>query len=292
MAVFRTIESSAAKRRTPLARKKQKTVVDLVPISTDDKSSVLLTVAGQTRNRLIFRRIREVSFASFLPSHKLLVDDLRLPLRRGCRRHALIRLGADLTSRLVQFASAQKSFFGENPLPLNVYRLIAELSGRRAQSATRVKMRMSRFNNDSFHSLRHNVTDLRAGAHCVYNINIHLLLVVAYRRKAISGAVICTIQEVLHRILDRLEVKILEFSGEADHVHLLISIPPSFAVSDLVNRIKTATSKTIRRKHAKEIAPFLWGNRFWSKSYCAISVGDGRSIETIKRYIQGQEMPS
>ena len=101
-----------------------------------------------------------------------------------------------------------------------------------------------------------------------------------------------TIQEVLHRILDRLEIRILEFSGEADHIHILISIPSWFAVSDLVNRIKTATSKAIRRKHAKAIAPFLWGNRFWSNSYCAISVGDSLSIESIKKYIEGQKLPS
>ena len=136
------------------------------------------------------------------------------------------------------------------------------------------------------------MTNLRYGAHCAYNINIHLVLVVAYRRKAITQTILDTIQEVLHRILDRLEIRILEFSGEADHIHILISIPSWFAVSDLVNRIKTATSKAIRKKHANAIAPFLWGSRFWSNSYCAISVGDGRSIESIKKYIEGQKLPS
>ena len=111
---------------------------------------------------------------------------------------------------------------------------------------TRVIMRVPRFDNNSFNSLRHFKTNLRYGAHCAYNINIHLVLVVAYRRKAITQTILDTIQEVLHRILDRLEIRILEFSGEADHIHILISIPPQFAVSDLVNRIKTATSKAIR----------------------------------------------
>ena len=81
------------------------------------------------------------------------------------------------------------------------------------------------------------MTNLRYGAHCAYNINIHLVLVVAYRRKAITKTILGTIQEVLHRILDRLEIRILEFSGEADHIHILISMPSRFTVSDLVNRI-------------------------------------------------------
>ena len=110
--------------------------------------------------------------------------------------------------------------------------------------------------------------------------------------KAITRAIFSTIQEVLHRILDRLEIRILDFSGEVDHIHLLVSIPSRYAISDLVNRIKTATSRAIRQKHAKAIAPFLWGNSFWSTSHCAASVGDGRSIESIKRYIQGQKLPS
>lgn len=98
--------------------------------------------------------------------------------------------------------------------------------------------------------------------------------------KAITRAIFSTIQEVLHRILDRLEIRILDFSGEADHIHLLVSIPPRYAISDLVNRIKTATTRAIRQTHAKATAPFLWRNRFWSNSYYAVSVGDGRSIES------------
>ena len=98
--------------------------------------------------------------------------------------------------------------------------------------------------------------------------------------KAITRAIFSTIQEVLHRILDRLEIRILDFSGEVDHIHLLVSIPSRYAISDLVNRIKTATTRAIRQTHAKAIAPFLWRNRLWSNSYYAVSVGDGRSIES------------
>ncbi|MBS5492971.1 MAG: IS200/IS605 family transposase [Sutterella wadsworthensis] len=107
------------------------------------------------------------------------------------------------------------------------------------------------------------MTNLCYGAHCAYNINIHLALVVAYRRKAITKTILDTIQEVLHRILDRLEIRILEFTGKAGHIHILISIPPRCAVSDLVNRIKTATSKAIRKRH------------------CAISLGKSLLVEQL-----------
>ena len=80
---------------------------------------------------------------------------------------------------------------------------------------------------------------------------------------------------IQHQHFDRTEP-----SGEVDHIHLLVSIPSRYAISDLVNRIKTATTRAIRQTHAKAIAPFLWRNRFWSNSYYAVSVGDGRSIES------------
>ena len=50
-------------------------------------------------------------------------------------------------------------------------------------------MRVPRFDNNSFNSLRHFMTNLRYGAHCAYYINIHLVLVVAYRRKAITKSI-------------------------------------------------------------------------------------------------------
>ena len=117
---------------------------------------------------------------------------------------------------------------------------------------------MAGLNYDSFNSLRHNVTDLRAGAHCVYNINMHLVLVAAYRRKAISSAVMNTIQEVLHRILDRLEVRILEFSGEADHVHLLISRHPVSLFLTLLTESKQQRAEKFGRDMLKRL-PLTYG---------------------------------
>lgn len=227
-----------------------------------------------------------------MPRDELLMNNLCLTLSRSRRRHAPVQLSVSRPNDLIQAGTVEPRLLGKNFLTLDVDCLITQLSSGRTKPMARIVMQMPWLDYYSFYSLRHFMTDLRCGAHCVYNINIHLVLIVAYRRKAITRAILSTIQEVLHRILDRLEIRILNFSGEADHIHLLVSIPPRYAISDLVNRIKTATSRAIRQKHAKAIAPFLWGNRFWSNSYCAVSVGDGRSIESIKRYIQGQKLPS
>lgn len=50
--------------------------------------------------------------------------------------------------------------------------------------------------------------------------------------------------------------------------------------------------KKIREEFDSQIRKYLWGKRFWTRSYCVISVGDGATTEIIERYIKGQKRPS
>lgn len=88
------------------------------------------------------------------------------------------------------------------------------------------------------------------------------------------------------------DVDVIEFSGEADHIHVLLEMHPNIQPSKLINSIKTVSSRLIRKDHSDEISSMLWKDRFWSRSYCLISVGDGATTEIIKQYIQNQERPS
>ena len=132
----------------------------------------------------------------------------------------------------------------------------------------------------------------QAHSHSIYNLKIHLILVVAYRRKVISSSIMHTLRETITEVCESFSVNVLEFSGEMDHVHLLLEIVPTIRISDLVRTIKSVTSRRVREKHWYEIKSKLWGKRFWTRSYCVLSVGDGANTETIKKYIQNQCSPS
>ena len=84
--------------------------------------------------------------------------------------------------------------------------------------------------------------------------------------------------------------RLIEFNGEADHVHLLIEIHPTVAVSALASSLKTVTARQIRREFARHLRAYYWKPRFWASSYAAFSVGSA-DLETVKRYIQNQERP-
>ena len=134
--------------------------------------------------------------------------------------------------------------------------------------------------------------NLKSHPHCVFNLKFHLVLVTAYRRDAINRAILHDMEMTIRRICQMAGGSVTEFSGEVDHIHALIEVNPSITPSKLVNIIKTSTSCMIRRDHWHSIKHKLWGKRFWSRSYCLISVGDGATTDIIKRYIQGQNKPS
>ena len=129
-------------------------------------------------------------------------------------------------------------------------------------------------------------------SHSIFKLKIHLIVVVAYRRKVISSLIMQTLRETITEVCESFSVNVLEFSGEMDHVHLLLEIVPTIRISDLVRTIKSVTSRRVREKHWYEIKSKLWGKRFWTRSYCVLSVGDGANTETIKKYIQNQCSPS
>lgn len=61
---------------------------------------------------------------------------------------------------------------------------------------------------------------MKALHHCVFNLHYHLVLVTKYRRKAISKAILERLKEVFTATAEKWECELIEFNGEADHVHL------------------------------------------------------------------------
>lgn len=128
---------------------------------------------------------------------------------------------------------------------------------------------------------------LNSGHHCVHSIQYHLVFVTKYRRKCITPGILEYLKEVFHNLSEKWKVELKEFSGEEDHVHLLITAYPHIQLSKFVNNLKTVSSRLVRKKYAGYLRRFYWKPYFWTRSYCLISTG-GATIEVIKRYILSQ----
>ena len=127
--------------------------------------------------------------------------------------------------------------------------------------------------------------------HCVFNLSYHLVLVTKYRRKCITAPMMERLKVICTELTEKWECELLEFNGEADHVHLLLSLNPKVAPSVFVNNLKTVSSRFIRKDFADDLAKVYWKKPvFWSRSYCIITCG-GPPLSVIKQYIEQQETP-
>jgi putative transposase len=95
---------------------------------------------------------------------------------------------------------------------------------------------------------------------------------------------------VFQNVCRDFDAELMEFEGEDDHVHLLISYLPKVSISKLVNSLKGVSSRMIRRMNYPEIKKKLWGGALWSPSYFAASCG-GAPISIIRQYIEQQRTP-
>ena len=129
--------------------------------------------------------------------------------------------------------------------------------------------------------------------HSVYSLTVHLVFVCKKRGKIFNQDHLAYLETIFDGILDDFEGELLEFNGEQDHVHLLVSFPPKVAISVMVNSLKGVSSRRLKQQFP-ELERF-WSvvgskNALWSPSYFVSSVG-GAPIEVLKKYIQDQDAP-
>lgn len=136
-----------------------------------------------------------------------------------------------------------------------------------------------------------NVNDIRTGRHCVFMLHVHLVFVTKYRRGVFTKEILDDLQIIFADVCKDFEAELIEFDGEDDHVHLLVTYPPKMAISHLVNSLKGVSSRLIRKKDFPSLRRKLWGKSLWSPSYFAGSCG-GAPLAVLKQYIENQRTPN
>ena len=124
------------------------------------------------------------------------------------------------------------------------------------------------------------------GAHTKHRHMYHIVWLPKYRKKVLTGAVKDRLIELLTECAEVNGWEIQELNVQLDHVHLVIQLPPSIAVSKAVQLFKGISSKMIRAE-LPEIKKFLWGNDFWADGFFSESVGYCDE-QTILNYVRNQ----
>jgi putative transposase len=131
---------------------------------------------------------------------------------------------------------------------------------------------------------------LHRNFNAVYRLVYHLVLVSKCRRKVFNAATLERCKAILIDLCVAWDGSLLECSGEADHVHALLDMPPRVRPSDLINNLKTVTSRRLRAEFPALRAAYRGKAVLWSPSYCIISAG-GAPIEILRQYVENQKRP-
>jgi len=122
--------------------------------------------------------------------------------------------------------------------------------------------------------------------HTRWECKYHIVFIPKYRKKVLFGQIRKEMGEVFHRLARQKESLIEEGHLMPDHVHMMISIPPKYAVSQVIGFIKGKSAIHIARVYAGRKRNYV-GQSFWARGYFASTVG--RDEQVIREYIRHQE---
>jgi len=128
--------------------------------------------------------------------------------------------------------------------------------------------------------------EARSLSHTKWECKYHVVFIPKMRRKVLYEQLRQRLGEVFHRLAQQKESKIEEGHMMPDHVHMMISVPPKYAVSQVIGFIKGKSAIHVARVYGENRRNFV-GQHFWAWGFFVSTVG--RDEEVIREYIRHQE---
>ena len=128
--------------------------------------------------------------------------------------------------------------------------------------------------------------DIRNLNHAKWECKYHVVWIPKYRKKTLYVQLRRYLGETFRDLAQQRECDILEGHLLPDHVHVLISIPPKYSVSQVVGYLKGKSAIQIARTFMGRKKNFT-GQHFWARGYFVSTVGTDE--ETVREYIRQQE---
>ena len=128
---------------------------------------------------------------------------------------------------------------------------------------------------------------MRKGSHTIYDNQYHIVWVTKYRYKVLKGPIAYRLREILRQICEKNNIVIIKGNIRNDHVHMLISCPPTIAPAKIVQYMKGRSSKMLQDEFP-ELKKRYWGQHLWAVGYFCRTVGTVTE-EIVKEYVENQD---
>jgi putative transposase len=122
-------------------------------------------------------------------------------------------------------------------------------------------------------------------AHSIWECKYHLVWCPKYRFRILVGEVGKTAIEIIRELCSWKKLEIIEGSVQKDHIHLILSVPLKYSISEVVGFIKGKSAIKMFDRH-RSLKNRYWGRHFWAKGYCVSTIG--LDEDQIKKYVKWQ----
>ena len=136
--------------------------------------------------------------------------------------------------------------------------------------------------------------EYRTGPHTKYKIEYHFVWITKYRFQVLKGEIALRVRELVRQTCAMFEIEVLRGVVSKDHIHILVSAPPTISPADIMRRIKGLSSTKIFEEFP-HIKKRYWGRHFWARGYFCVTAGE-LTKEMIEQYLEhhfeGKENPN
>ena len=123
-------------------------------------------------------------------------------------------------------------------------------------------------------------------SHTIYECKYHIVFCPKYRYRILKDEVGEYTRQQIHRLCEQKElVEVLELNVQVDHVHLVLSVAPKYAVSNLMGYLKGKLALRLFQRY-EHLGRRYWGRHLWSRGYCVSTIG--LDEERIRQYVKWQ----
>ena len=130
--------------------------------------------------------------------------------------------------------------------------------------------------------------EIRFSGHSAYRTEYHIVWIPKYRQRILNPEVKAYLEELFPKILEQIPgCEIITYNIQVDHIHMVMIIPPKYAVSDVIAQVKMRTSSELRKKFDWLHKRYWRENVVWSPGYFVSTVGVERG--RILKYVEYQE---
>ena len=129
--------------------------------------------------------------------------------------------------------------------------------------------------------------EVKHASHCTYRIRYHMVFVLKYRKKLLNSEIFDFMKIICKDIEQRYYLFFDALGSDGDHLHIVVGGAPRYAPSQIMQICKSILAKQVF-KQFPELREELWGGELWSDGGHIDTVGDGRGLDEVLKYVKNQ----